>query len=390
MTKTAPFDASALRRDFQATYGKAPRVFRSPGRINLIGEHTDYNDGFVMPAAIGAAVYAALAPRDDGRIRLRSTALPEAYEGHVSDLSRGTTPWANYVLGVLAGLEERGFRTTGFDALFTSDLPVGAGLSSSAALSCATVFGLDALHGFDVPRADMVDIARLAEHRYAGVKCGIMDPFASLFGREGHFIRLDCRSREHAYVPFHAERYSLLLLDTNVKHSLAASAYNHRREECAQGVEWVRAHRPGVSSLRDVTEEMLDAHVAPRDAVVDRRCRYVVRENRRLLALYDDLQRGDLSSAGGRMFQTHAGLRDLYEVSCPEADFLVEQARAEPAVLGARMMGGGFGGCTINLVRSDLADGWLASLQPCYEDTFGLTLTALTVDLADGTRECPF
>jgi galactokinase len=388
MTKTSPFDETVLLRAFQEAYGGAPRLFRSPGRINLIGEHTDYNEGFVMPAAIDAAVYVALAPRSDGRIRLRSTAFPEAYEGHVSDLSRSSQPWANYVLGVLAGLEERGFHTSGFDALFDSDLPLGAGLSSSAALSCATVFGLDALHGFGVSRADMVDIARLAEHRYAGVMCGIMDPFASLFGRQGHFIRLDCRSREHAYVPFLAEGYSILLLDTNVKHSLASSAYNRRREECAQGLEWVRAQRPEVSSLRDVDEEMLDRHVAPRDSVVDRRCRYVVRENRRLLALCEDLQRGALSSAGMRMFETHAGLRDMYEVSCPEADFLVEQARAEPAVLGARMMGGGFGGCTINLVRTELADTWVSGLQPRYEDAFGLSLRVLTVDLSDGTREC--
>lgn len=389
MKNTPPFETSALLRDFQTAYGSAPRLFRSPGRINLIGEHTDYNEGFVMPAAIDAAVYVAMAPCADGRIRLRSTAFPEVYEGHVSDLSRSPQPWANYVLGVLAGLEERGFRTTGFDAVFASDLPVGAGLSSSAALSCATVFGLDALHRFGLSRADMADIARLAEHRYAGVMCGIMDPFASLFGRHGHFIRLDCRSREHAYVPFLAEGYSLMLLDTNVKHSLASSAYNRRREECAQGVEWVRAQRPELSSLRDVDEEMLDRHVAPRDSVVDRRCRYVVRENRRLLALCEDLQRGDLPSAGRRMFETHAGLRDMYEVSCPEADFLVEQARAEPAVLGARMMGGGFGGCTINLLRTELADAWVAALKPRYEDAFGLELTALTVDLADGTRECP-
>ena len=389
MKKTPPFETSALLRDFQTAYGSAPRLFRSPGRINLIGEHTDYNEGFVMPAAIDAAVYVALAPRADGRIRLRSTAFPEIYEGSVSDLSRSAQPWANYVLGVLAGLEERGLRTTGFDAFFASDLPVGAGLSSSAALSCATVFGLDALHGFGVPRADMVDIARLAEHRYAGVMCGIMDPFVSLFGRRGHFIRLDCRSREYEYVPFLAEGYSLLLLDTNVKHSLASSAYNRRREECAQGLEWVRTHRPEVSSLRDVDEGMLDSHVAPLDTVVDRRCRYVARENRRLLDLCQDLERGDLSSAGLRMFETHAGLRDMYEVSCPEADFLVEQARAEPAVLGARMMGGGFGGCTINLVRTEWADAWVAALQPRYEDAFGLALTALSVDLAEGTCECP-
>jgi galactokinase len=380
--------ASKLKSEFASAYGRPCRVFRSPGRINLIGEHTDYNDGFVMPAAIGPSVYLALASRDDGRIRLRSTAFPEPFEGHVSDLSRTPVPWVNYVIGVIDGLRERGLHATGFDALFSSDLPVGAGLSSSAALSCVTAFGLDTLQGFGLPRAAMVDVARLAEHRYAGVMCGIMDPFASLFGRRGHFIRLDCRSREYSHVPFHAEGHSLLLLNTNVKHSLASSAYNQRREECAQGLEWVREGHPEALSLRDVTEEMLDRHVTPRDAVVDRRCRYVLRENRRLLDLCDDLLRGDLPSAGRRMFETHAGLRDMYEVSCPEADFLVEQSRAEPAVLGARMMGGGFGGCTIHLVRTDMTADWLAALESRYEDSFGLPLTALSVDLADGTQEC--
>jgi galactokinase len=384
----ASVDTSVLRRDFTVAFGASPRVFRSPGRINLIGEHTDYNDGYVMPAAIAPSVYIALTPRHDGRVRLRSTDYPEPFEAALTDLSPSATAWANYVLGVVDALRVRGCEVPGFDAFIASDLPVGAGLSSSAALSCATVFALDAVFGYGLPRSAMAAIARQAEHSHAGVMCGIMDPFASLFGRRGHFIRLDCRSLEHAYVPFGSEGVRLLLLDTRVKHSLAATAYNRRREECAQGLAWVRERHPEAASLRDVGEDMLDGCVAPRDPVVDRRCRFVVRENARLLALCGDLSRGDLVAAGRRLFETHAGLRDMYEVSCPEADFLVEQARLEPGVLGARMMGGGFGGCTLNLVRDAAADPWLERVARCYAAAYGRPPVVYAADLSDGTAEC--
>jgi galactokinase len=381
-------DIDILRRDFTAAFGASPRVFRSPGRINLIGEHTDYNEGHVMPAAIAPSVYMAVSARHDGRVRLRSTDRPEPFEASLTDLSPSATAWANYVLGVVEALRLRGCEVPGFDAFIASDLPVGAGLSSSAALCCATVFALDAVFGFGLPRSVMAAIARQAEHSHAGVMCGIMDPFASLFGRRGHFIRLDCRSLDHAYVPFRADGFRLLLLDTRVKHALASTAYNRRREECAQGLAWVRERHPEAASLRDVSEDMLDRCVAPRDPVVDRRCRFVVRENARLLALCDDLTRGDLVAAGRRLYETHAGLRDMYEVSCPEADFLVGQARLEPGVLGARMMGGGFGGCTLNLVRDEAAEPWLAQVALRYEAVYGRPPVVYAADLSDGTAEC--
>lgn len=376
-----------LRADFEQCFGARPRIFRSPGRINLIGEHTDYNEGYVLPAAIGLYVYVALAPREDGRIRLRSMDFPEAYEGHVDNLKACDIAWANYILGILQGMRDLGLSFSGFDACFAADLPVGAGLSSSAALSCAAAFGLDAVFGLQLNRLQMAELAQGAEHRYAGVLCGIMDPFASLFGREGHFIRIDCRSREHSYIPFSSDNYQLMLLNTNVKHHLASSAYNQRRQECAQGLAWVQSYVPTAASLRDVTLDMIDRYVAPNDETVASRCRYVVAENQRLLQLCDDLKRGDLAAAGARMFETHAGLSQRYEVSCPEADFLVDQARAEPAVLGARMMGGGFGGCILALVARDKAAEWADDLGNRYADAFGRTLSTLTVHPSDGASE---
>ena len=269
--------------------------------------------------------------------------------------------------------------------LVGSDLPVGAGLSSSAAYSCAVGFALNELFNAGLDRSDMIRIAQLAEHRYAGVMCGIMDPFASMYGRSGQFVRLDCRSMEYHYVPFSAEGYALLLLNTNVKHSLASSAYNRRREECATGLDWVRADFPEVRSLRDVDESMLDRCVAPRDKVIDDRCRYVVQENARLLALCSDLEKGDMAAAGARMLQTHEGLSRMFEVSCPELDYLVKAVRGIDGVLGARMMGGGFGGCTINLLRTDIIDQLVNDLSRAYEADNGLPLTAIPVMTGEGT-----
>jgi galactokinase len=384
---TTSLDLSAFRRSFVDHFGTTPRIFRSPGRINLIGEHTDYNDGFVLPAAIDRHVYIAISPRNDGRIRMAALDFPGIHEGHVTDVEKSVLGWPDYALGVLAGFRERGKEPSGFDIMVGSDLPVGAGLSSSAAYSCAVGYALDQVFGAALDRVDMIRIAQLAEHRYAGVMCGIMDPFASMFGRSGHLLRLDCRTLEYAYVPFNAPGVSMLLLNTNVKHSLASSAYNRRREECATGLEWVRAEYPQVSSLRDVEEYMLDRCVSSRDKVIDDRCRYVVQENARLLALCADMEAGDLVSAGIRMFQTHDGLSRMYDVSCPELDYLVDAVRNREGVYGARMMGGGFGGCTINLVRTDVIDDLVSELSVRYEADNGRPLTAIAVTTGDGTSE---
>jgi galactokinase len=384
---TPSLDLSFFHNAFRDAFGTAPRIFRSPGRINLIGEHTDYNEGFVLPAAIDRHVYVGISPRNDGRLRIASVDFSGIHEGVVNDEEKSPLGWPDYALGVLSGFRERGINVTGFDMLVGSDLPVGAGLSSSAAYSCAVGFALNQVFDAGLERVEMIRIAQLAEHRYAGVMCGIMDPFASMTGRSGHLLRLDCRSLEYHHVPFLASGVSMLLLNTNVKHSLASSAYNRRREECATGLEWVRAAHPEVKSLRDVSEAMLDECVAPRDSNIDDRCRYVVQENERLLALCDDMEKGDLEAAGRRMFQTHDGLSNMYDVSCPELDYLVDAVRGMEVVYGARMMGGGFGGCTINLVRTDAIPGIVQDLAGRYEADQGRPLTAIAVNTGDGTSE---
>lgn len=384
---TPSLDITAFYNSFLAVFGSAPRIFRSPGRINLIGEHTDYNEGFVLPAAIDRHVYIGISPNNNGRIRIASVDFSGIHEAPVNDEGKSPLGWPDYALGVLAGFRERGIQVSGFDMMVGSDLPVGAGLSSSAAYSCSVGFALNQVFNAGLERVDLIRIAQLAEHRYAGVMCGIMDPFASMTGRSGHLLRLDCRSLEYHHVSFHAPGVSMLLLNTNVKHSLASSAYNRRREECAIGLEWVRAAYPEVISLRDVNETMLDECVAPRDKTIDDRCRYVVQENARLLALCDDMEAGDLASAGQRMYQTHDGLSRMYNVSCPELDYLVDAVRDREGVYGARMMGGGFGGCTINLVRTDAIEGIVNDLSVKYQADNGKPLTVIAVNTGDGTSE---
>jgi galactokinase len=370
---------------FIGAFGTTPSVFRSPGRINLIGEHTDYNEGYVLPAAIDLSVYVGISLRDDDVVRIRSTSFETHYEGRLADLAASPLGWPNNAIGVTSLLLEDGIPLGGFDLLASGDLPIGAGLSSSAAFSCATLFALDRSFGLSLSREKMARYAQLAEHRFSGVKCGIMDPFASLYGRKGRFMRLDCRSMGHAYMPFHTDDVSILLLDTNVKHSLASSEYNARRAECERGVGLVRERHPHVQSLRDVEQPMLEECVLPFDPVSYRRCRYVLEENRRLLEACRRLECGDIAAVGALLLESHEGLKNEYEVSCRELDWLVDKVREDPDVLGARMMGGGFGGCTINLVKSEAVERVAQSLAPAYTLATGFPLTWMTVALEEGS-----
>ncbi|MFN4286642.1 MAG: galactokinase [Lacibacter sp.] len=364
-----------------------PLIVRSPGRVNIIGEHTDYNEGFVLPAAIDKAAYVAMSLRSDDEIHLVARDLNKTFRTSVAELRPAThVNWPNYILGAAAQFGKRGILLRGFNALLTSDVPMGAGLSSSAAVECATVFALNELLQTNLDRITMVHMAQKAEHEYAGVLCGIMDQFASLMGKKNHVIRLDCRSLEYEYEPFELGNIKVLLLNTNVKHSLASSEYNTRRQECEQAVAWVRAHVAGVHSFRDVTTEMLDRYVLPKDPLVDRRARFVVQEIERLLAACEDLKKGDIHSLGRKMFATHDGLSHMYGVSCKELDWLVDQVRQHEAVIGARMMGGGFGGCTINLIREDAIEPLLEKLQPAYEAAMGLPLTGYVATIENGTE----
>jgi galactokinase len=289
-------------------------------------------------------------------------------------------------LGSAAQFQKNGLELRGFNAVLLSDVPIGAGLSSSAAIECATVFALNELLGTNLSRLTMVGMAQKAEHEYAGVLCGIMDQFASMMGKKDHVIRIDCQSLEYEYVPLKLEGYKIVLFNTNVKHALASSEYNTRRNECLQAVEWVRQFVPSVSSLRDVTESMLDQYVKPKSELIDKRSRFVVQEIERLLRGCEDLCEGNIQVLGKKMFKTHEGLSKMYEVSCKELDWLVDFVKDNPNVMGARMMGGGFGGCTINLVKEDAIEELIGIIQPAYEEAMDLPLSYYIASIENGTE----
>lgn len=370
---------------FLALFNEKPLLVKSPGRVNIIGEHTDYNNGFVLPAAIDKAICVGVSPRNDDQIKLYSGDFDESFETTVSQMKPTEKGWPNYILGVADQLVKRGYQVRGFNLVIDGNVPIGSGLSSSAAVECSTAFALNDIFGLNIPKMELVFIAQKAEHEFAHVMCGIMDQFASVFGKKDHVIRLDCQTLNYEYVPFKLEGYKLVLLNTNVKHSLGSSEYNTRRQQCEQGVVWVKEHHPEVDSLRDVTLEMLDKYVLGKDQVVYRRCRYVVEENQRLLAGCEDLKKGDIKALGQKMFQSHDGLSRDYEVSCEELDFLVDSVRENPAVLGARMMGGGFGGCTINIVKDEAIDQLIRELSYSYRENMKKDLTPYIAVIEDGT-----
>lgn len=361
-------------------------LVKSPSRINLIGEHTDYNEGFVLPAAIDKAAYIVLNKRTDNRIVLHSADWEQRFEIELQDLAPQSQPsWPNYLLGVVAQFQKAGFALSGFEAALSSDVPVGAGLSSSAAIECAMAMALSTAFEHPLSRIDLVKLSQKAEHEYAGVKCGIMDQFASGFGKKDHVIKLDCKSLEYEYKPLQLNGYKIVLFDTNVKHSLASSEYNVRREQCETGVAWVQEVYPEVRSLRDISLDQLKQLVLPKDALIYQRCKFVVEENIRLLSGCDDLETGNIEAFGKKMFRTHEGLSKEYEVSCPELDFLVEAVKNHPHVLGSRMMGGGFGGCTINIIKEEGVHEIVNTLSESYQKQMQKALTVHHVSIENGT-----
>jgi len=385
-TENVPSLSHRVKERFKTSFFVSdPLIVRSPGRVNLIGEHTDYNNGFVLPAAINKAIYMAVSHRSDDEIHLVSLDLDRQYTGSVNGIEPTTLHWPDYILGVVQQIQKLGHSVGGFNCVFGGDIPLGAGMSSSAALECATAFAMNQLFGLGLDPMTMVKLSQKAENVFVGVQCGIMDQFASMFGRKNHVIRLDCQSLDYAYVPFDTAGIRIVLLDTNVKHSLASSEYNTRRRQCEAGVRLIQAHHPGVKSLRDASLEMLAAYVAPVDKLVNQRCEYVVEEISRLLAATKDLENGDMHAFGQKMFATHEGLSRKYEVSCEELDFLVEKVKDDPAVIGARMMGGGFGGCTINLVKEDAIDGLIERLTPVYRKAMNKELKVYIGQIEDGT-----
>ncbi len=375
-----------IRQKFISLYQGQPVIARSPGRINLIGEHTDYNKGFVLPAAIDKAIYFAVSPRQDDEIHLYAYDLDEHYSGNIQSVEKSNMEWPDFILGSLQQLQKNGYPVKGFNGVIGGDVPLGAGLSSSAAVECASLFAFTKIFSLDIDRLTLVKFAQKAENEFVGVMCGIMDQFASAFGKKDHAIKLDCRSLEYEYERFKLTDIDIVLFDTNVKHSLASSAYNERREQCEKGVALIKEKYPEVNSLRDATPQMVEDILKPGDEVIYRRCSFIVKEIQRVISACEDLKHDDLISFGQKMYATHYGLSREYEVSCEELDFLVDYVKPNAHVIGARMMGGGFGGCTINLVKKDEREKLINQVSPAYKEATGLDLKVYVVAIENGTE----
>jgi galactokinase len=351
-----------------------PRIYRAPGRVNLIGEHTDYNEGFVMPMAIDLSAWVAIAPREDRRIRLHSENFAEAIEFDLSDQAgQGRGHWSDYARGVALTIERAGHHLSGADLLINSQVPIGAGLSSSAAIEVATGLALLETGERSSSELNRLELARLcqqAENDFVGMRCGIMDQFSSCFGQQGQALLLDCRSLAYKSVPLPVTA-RVVVCNTMVKHELAASAYNARRAACEAGVQVLKRSLPQIAALRDVSLAELELHEREMSDEVYHRCRHVITENARVLEAAGALETEDLKHFGELMCASHESLRDDYEVSCGELDLMADLAMCAEGVYGARMMGGGFGGCTVNLVKTEDVGSFMASVRRGYEQATG-------------------
>lgn len=365
--------------------GNEPLEIRAPGRINLIGEHTDYNEGYVLPCAVSPAIYFAMGKRTDNKVCLNSYDFGSYCEFDITQKEAPKEQWASYLYGITQIIQEKGYKITGFNCVFGGDVPVGAGMSSSAALESGLCLGISQLNALNLDKMEMARIGQRSEHEYVGVKCGIMDQFASIFGKEGQCVRLDCRNLEYEYNNLVLGDYIFVLTDTKVKHSLASSEYNTRREECAEGVEAIKTIYPEVKSLRDATVEMLDAVKDKISNIVYNRCRYVIEENNRVLEACKQLNANNLVEFGKLLYGSHNGLSKMYEVSCKELDFLVEKTLNMDYVLGSRMMGGGFGGCTLSLIKANKLEEYKSIIAPAYREAFGHDCAFYAATAEEGT-----
>ncbi|MGN0238069.1 MAG: galactokinase [Lepagella sp.] len=370
--------------EFGARFPQTPALYASAGRINLIGEHTDYNGGFVFPGAIDKVIMAAIAPNDSDRVNVFSIDIDEEVSFGLREEDAPSQSWARYIFGVCREVQKRGGEVKGFNAVFAGNVPLGAGLSSSAALESCFAYALNDLYNEN--RIDKFELARIGqstEHNYCGVNCGIMDQFASVMGEKGKLMRLDCRSMEFEYFPFAPKDYELVLVDSRVKHELADSPYNKRRQSCERVAACL-----GIETLRDADMEKLEAVRDKISAEDYSRAKFVIEEKERVLAVCDALNRGDYETVGKKMYETHQGLSKDYEVSCEELDFLNDVAK-ECGVTGSRIMGGGFGGCTINLVRKDLTERFIATATERFNARYGHKPQIYPVIISDGARKLP-
>lgn len=377
---------SRISEKFRTLFGKDGDFFASAGRINLIGEHTDYNGGYVFPGAIDKGMIAEIELNGTNRVCAYALDLDEYVEFGLEEEDIPSQSWARYIFGVCREIIKRGGMIGGFNTVFAGDVPLGAGMSSSAALESTFAFALNYLFNLGIDKFELARIGQSTEHNYCGVKCGIMDQFASVFGKKGNLMRLDCKTMEYKYYPFDPKGYKLVLLDSVVKHELASSAYNKRRESCEHVASAIRKNHPEVEFLRDAKKEWLDevkAEVSEEDYM---RAEYVIEEVQRVLDVCDALERGDYETVGQKMYETHYGMSKLYEVSCEELDFLNDIAK-ECGVTGSRVMGGGFGGCTINLVKDELYDNFIAKAKAAFKEKFGHEPKVYDVVISDGARK---
>ena len=375
-------DTELLKAQFQHRFGRLGVAFAAPGRINLIGEHTDYNGCFVFPGAVEQSITAVVSPNNSDNINVFAVDLGQECSFRIDDPQGPESVHFRYVYGVVREMIAAGVEVRGFDVVYGGDIPLGAGMSSSAALECCFAYALNDLFGGG--RLDRMTLARIgqaAEHKYVGVMCGIMDQFASMHGRQGALMRLDCRSGQYEYYPWNPEGYKLVLVNSRVKHELVGSPYNDRRRSCERVAQLV-----GVETLRDCSWQQLESVKSSLSDEDYRRARYVLGEKDRVLTVCDALQKGDYETVGQQMYLTHKGLADDYEVSCEEIDFLVGEARRF-GVTGSRIMGGGFGGCTINLVKESLFDGFVASVRQSFKSRFSIDCQIISAVIGDGARK---
>jgi galactokinase len=373
-----------IRSKFEELYSSKPLLVKAPGRINLIGEHTDYNDGYVLPAAINKGIYFAMKKNGTNESRITSYDFDESISFNVLDVGKASHHWSDYLKGVFYTLKENDIEVEGVDCVFGGDIPVGAGMSSSAALECGFLHALNDVFNLNLNKWQIALFGQQTENNYVGLQCGIMDQFASVFGRASHFMRLDCRNLEFEYISSHMEGYDIVLVNSMVKHSLASSEYNTRRRECNEGVEQLKKVNSQIKSLRDVDMETLLRVKDDIRPVVFDRCGYVIEENERVLKVTKNSTIIGMSSLKDFMLQSHYGLRDKYQVSCEELDFLVNATLEMSNVHGARMMGGGFGGCTINIVERNYIPEFKKAISSMYNQKFNKTPEIYQLQVSEG------
>ena len=372
---------------FENIFQKTPDyIFLSPGRINIIGEHIDYNDGFVLPAAINKYICFAISKNDNSECKITAIDLNETYHFNWNEeLKQIDKMWVNYILGVLHQLKEKEFVMQGFNMVFSSTIPMGAGLSSSAALECGVGFAMNSMFSLGLSKKELALIGQKSEHTFVGVNCGIMDQFASVFGKKNNVMKLDCNTLEYEYHKVDFKNYSLLLLDSNVKHTHLTSGYNVRRQEVEQGLSIIKHYFPEVKTFRNCNEKMVLELREKLGETLFKRCHFVVKEIQRVQDAVIAIENSDFKKLGELMSQTHIGLSKEYEVSCDEIDFLVDSVQNEKSVLGTRMMGGGFGGCSINLVEKGSENKIIEKISTQYKAAFGIDLKSYKVKISKGT-----